>query len=370
MNRKIRVLHVVSGLDFGGVGVLLYNYYINMNSNKVEFDFITHGKNGGYIEEKFKALGSKIYHITPKKDDIVKNIKEIKDVLYKERYDIIHVHQNHMSFIPLYLAKKVGVKTRIVHSHGFVKKMSIREKLKNNICTYFINKLANQYFCCSEEAGRWLYGNKIMNSNQYTLIKNAINLDKFRFNREFREKFRDKYKINNKLVLAQIGRFSPEKNHMFTIEVFKEINKRNINSILILIGNNQENERLLKKIDEYNLKKNILFLGKCENINEIMSAIDIVLLPSLHEGLGIVSIEAQAAGKRCLASTNCSREIELTPLIKLMDLDKGAVAWANEILNNTDDYECKSIDILRDAGYDVKIEAQKLLDIYLSYKNI
>jgi hypothetical protein len=144
----IRVLHVLSSLGGGGVESMLYNYYIHMNRDIIQFDFIVHGNKIGILEDKFKDLGSEIYRVKPKKEGLLQNLIQIRKIIYSQpKYDVVHCHQNLISFVPLYFAKKAGINTRIAHSHTTLSGKGVGGKLKDSVFRWFLKSNANQFFC-------------------------------------------------------------------------------------------------------------------------------------------------------------------------------------------------------------------------------
>ena len=275
-----------------------------------------------------------------------------------------------MSFIPLFLAKYYRVKNRIAHCHGYRRDELLKNKIINKIFSILVKKSANYYFYCSKEAGYWLFGKNIETQKNAFLIKNAINLKEYVFNELTKNRIRELYSLKDALVLAHIGRFSPEKNQSFTIDVFNEILKINKDSKLLLIGDCSEDLEIRRKVNMLEIQDSVLFLGPSTIVNELLSAIDIVLMPSLNEGLGIVAIEAQAAGVQCFVSKNCSLELSITNKITYLDLNKGPIYWRDAIINSNYLDRKEDINSLIDHGYDLQVEALKLENLYLNMNNI
>lgn len=334
MDKKIKVLHVVSSLSGGGVERMLYNYYEKIDKQLITFDFIVHDPNIGILEDQFKKNGSKIFHVVPKKESLIKNIKQIDSIINSGNYDVVHCHQNFMSVTSLWLAKKNNITVRIAHSHGCVTTESFTRKIKEAIFRYFIVKNANYYFACSINSGKWLYGNNwAENNDKNKILYNAIDLDKFRFNVEARNRIRAKYALNEKKVLLHIGRFSEEKNHKFILEIMKELNIRRKNEyIMIFVGDGDLKETILNDT-KYNKLDNTLFLGLQKDVRDFLSAADIFILPSKHEGFPVTLVEAQSSGLKVLASENITKETKLTNNIKYIPLNKEL--WVENIIDTT-----------------------------------
>ena len=363
--KKIRILHIVSALDTGGVERILYNYIKNIiDYNNLEFEFIVHNEKEGELEKELKQKGYKIYHVTPKKNSILKNILQINQIIKRGNYDIVHCHQNFSSFVALLIARINKVKIRIIHSHGYNPAKNIMGKVKEKVLRFVNKKSANYYFSCGEKAAEWLFGKNIFKDKHFYLMPNAIDIEKFEFQKGFKDKISNIGK--KKKTILHIGRFSPEKNHEFLIDIMDFMNKTHKNQYqLILVGEGSRKQEIQKIVKEKKLEDNIFFLGVCNNVSEIMSASDIFLLPSKNEGFPVTLVEAQASGLSILCSDNISKEVQITDLIKFLPI-KSPEIWGEEI------YKAKILDKetrkkynekLKGTKYDIKAQSKKYVEL-------
>ena len=355
----------MSSLDCGGVENLLYNYYTNIKNEEIVFDFIVHGKKSGFLESKFEKLGSKIYHVTPKKKSIIKNIFEVKKIIKNGRYDIVHCHQNFSSFTSLFLAFIHNVPIRIIHAHGYKKINTKKEKIKT-ILLRFINSLfSNYYFACSNDAGNWLYGKKWKSNNHYFLMKNAINTKKFKFDNNIRLKYRKEFNIENDCkILIHIGRFSQEKNHQFLLEIISKIE----NAKLFLIGNGDLEKEIKNKVKIRNITEKVYFLGNREDVNNLLFMADIFLFPSKNEGFGLCALESQCAGLKTIISENIPREIILTDLVNVVSIDS-LNEWIECINKETKEYNRKHyFEIINSSCYNIEKATKEYINYIKSIK--
>lgn len=360
----IKILHVVSGLDGGGVETMLYNYYMNMDHSNIRFDFIVHDLNIGMLEEKFTELGCRIYHVTPKKISFIKNAKEIYKIIKEGDYDIVHSHQNTSSFLPLILAKIIKVNVRIAHSHVGYTKESIVQRTSRYPFKLLTKLFSTDWFACSSIAGKWLFGNK-RTIKDFFIIKNAIDLEKFKYNEDIRKAVRSELRWEDKFVIGNVARFYPEKNHTLLINIFKEIHTVCPNAVLALIGGEGQEEKIRNMVSSLGLTDNVKFLGVRNDVHRLMQAMDVFILPSKFEGFGMVFIEAQAASLKTYASNAVPNETKITDLIEYISLEKSAEFWAEKVLstygkNNRKQYNQS----IYDSGFDIKSEASKLTKIY------
>lgn len=366
----IKVLHVVSSLGSGGVGHLLLNYYKNMDRNKIKFDFIVHTKERGILEPIFESYNSSIYHVPSKHESFFGNLKSIKEIIANGNYNVVHAHQGIMSFFPIYYAKKAGVKKRIAHSHEARTTTNISKKLIHNILKPFLKRYSNYWFACGIDAGKILWGEDALKNGQVYIMKNAIDIKRFKFCSDVREKKRKELGIEKEFVIGNVGRFEYPKNHEYLIKIFNEVYKKYKNAVLLLIGDGQLEGVVKKQVENYGLTDAVKFLGVRNDVNELLQAMDIFLLPSRWEGLPVVLVEAQAAGLKSLVSDTVTMEVKCTNLLEYISLEKSPQYWANEILKYKNGYERISrIGQLSEAGYNIQDEVKKMEKFYCEICN-
>lgn len=194
-------------------------------------------------------------------------------------------------------------------------------------------------------------------------MNNAVDTDKFRFNEEVRNNIRRKLDVEGKKVIGHVGRFNPQKNHEFLIDVFNEIYKKDKDIVLLLVGDGYLKEKIEEKVNKLGLDKSVKFLGVREDISELMQAMDLFLFPSQFEGLAVVMVEAQAAGLKVITSTGVTKESDITNNVEFIELSKGAEYWADIIINS--DFKKKdSIKMMISKGYDSTNNVKWLSDFY------
>ena len=368
----IRVAQIMGKWLGGGVESVVMNYYRNIDRNKVQFDFICDEDSKYIPKDEIEGLGGKVILIPPYQKPF-KYHKELKRVLKEGKYKIVHSHISTMSFFSLWAAKSAKVPIRIAHAHSTTNKKEKKKNLMKQVLRPFSKVFANRYFCCSELAGRWLFGNKTYDEGKVYLLNNAIDVDKFRYDEKIRKEKRKELNIkDNQLVIGHIGRFVQQKNHEFLIDIFNEIRKQDKNAILLLIGEGPLKEEIQNKVNELGLDKNVKFLGQRSDANELYQAMDLFLFPSLYEGLGMVLIEAQCAGLPCVASTEVPEIAKISDKVIFEDLKENLKIWAGiclKFLNGKSIRKSseKSLDI---QNYNIKNEAKKLRYKYSSLLRI
>ena len=358
-----KVLHVVNSMGYGGIETLLMNIYRNIDKEKVQFDFVVNVNKECAYDDEIKKMGGKIYRIPRRGIHFLKYKKNWKNFLqqHKNEYSTIHFHVSSLTDIePLVEAKKIGIKNRFIHSHNTYQK-GIIHNILNIINKFRISKYATKLFACSTEAGKYCFANK-----EFEIIKNGIDAKKFAYSKEIRNEVRKKLEIDdNTVAYVNVGRFSEQKNHTFLIDIFNEIRKIQENSKLYLIGDGNKKEEIEEKVKTLGIEEDVVFMGNQSDIYLILQGMDVFILPSLHEGLPVVGIEAQASGLPIFTSNTVSPELEITNLVQFYPLSENSEIWADRILKCTKNFNRKntSQDIAK-AGYDINITTTILEKYY------
>ena len=366
MEKKIKVAEVVSRLEFGGVESMLLNYLPHFE-NKEQFDFhiITQDINVQKCIEEFEKIGCTVHIVTHKRTNFFENAKEVFNIMKTEKFDVVHSHMTMTNFYVMFLAWFLKVPKRISHSHETSNATGFKSILTDSIIKY-INKLfSTVWMACGYDAGVFLYGKNAVEKGNVLITNNAIDLNKFQVSKEIRDKIRNLYDINSSLCVGHVGRFITVKNHSFVIRIFREFLKLNPDSKLLLVGDGELHEEVVNEVKEMNLIDRVVFTGNITNTNEIFQAMDVFILPSFHEGLPVVSVEAQAAGLPCFISDRVDKRCAFTQGVKFLSIDETAEKWAKSIfqcLENAERY--LSEEALTKAGYNIEIEALKLEKIY------
>lgn len=361
----IRIAQIVGKWLGGGVEAVVMNYYRHLDHNKIQFDFICDDDSTNIPYDEIEKLGGKVILIPPYQK-VFKYQKELRRVLREGNYKIVHSHINTLSVFPLYAAKKVGVPVRIAHSHSTTNKKEWKKNLLKQVLRPFSKKYATNYMCCSELAGIWPFGDKAYDDGKVYLLNNAIDLDKFKYDKKIRDKKRKELGIKeDTIVIGHIGRFVAQKNHTFLIDIFNQFHKKEKNSILLLAGQGPLQEEIKNKVRELGLDDSVRFLGQRNDANELYQAFDVFLLPSLYEGLPVVGVEAQASGLLCFFSDDMTKETKVLDSTVFMSLSNTDDEWATSILDNYINFRRKDTtsDITK-SNFNIKYETNKLKNKY------
>lgn len=348
----IRILHIVSNMQQGGIENFIMNIYRNIDKNKYQFDFLVHYKKSFYFDDEIIRLGGNIYRLSFMEDkNLLKYCKEL-DYFFKEnatKYQIVHAHMGSLGGIYLRYAKKYNIPIRIAHSHGASHLNTIKGYTK-----YFLNKgfkyNATHLWACSTEAGRYMYGKK-----SFEFIPNTIDYKLFFFNQKYRNEIRAAYNIDkNTYVLGNVGRLNLQKNHIFLIKVLKELKNRDLKNKykLMIIGTGELENKIKKEIQKNGLIDSVVLVGVRKDVEKFYSAFDMLIMPSLFEGLPLTGVEAQISGVRCLFADSITREVSISDNALFFSLKENERKWAEFIMNNIN-YERKG-NISFDNTFDLK----------------
>lgn len=368
---RIRVLHILNSLGAGGIETFIINIYRNINKEMIQFDFLIQSSGEQFYEQEISSLGGNIYRITPRSKSIGRNIKEL-NLFFKEsaaNYNTVHFHVSSLSDITaMVIARRYKIRNRVIHSHNVKAGGSKLHTYLHYVNKNLLSFLGTDFFACSEDAGKWMFNTKVLKSNKFKIINNAIDIAKFEYKTEARISIRKELGIDDSsVVLGHIGRFHPQKNHIFLIKVFKEVVDINSNSYLLLVGSGALQKDIEKIVREENLTDKVLFLGLRKDTSRILSALDCFVFPSLYEGLGIVLIEAQANGVPIIASSNNIPEsVKINNNFQFLKLEDSLVTWKENILTFSNKDRVNARLSIRNAGYDLEEVSKDLESFYLS----
>lgn len=373
------VLHVVGRLDIGGAESRIMDLYRNIDREKVQFHFVQHTSDRCAFEEEVEHLGGKVYHV-PRFN--VKNYftyKKAWENLFQAHPEIkvVQGHMTSTAAIYLPIAKKAGVEITIAHARS----AGIDPGLKGKLTRFLrknLYKKCDYRFTCSEMAGEAVFGDQKQISRKAIFIPNAIDVDKFKFDRETREQIRYELGIKDKFVIGHVGRFSHMKNHKYMLQILEqclkiEKEKRLPETMLMFLGDGELKEEIMEQAAAMGISSRVLFLGNKRDVYRYYQAMDYFLLPSLYEGLPGTVVEAQAGGLHGIMSDTVTAEAVVTNLIQMRSIKEDAGRWAEEIMK----YNQSSVDNsqrafyaeeVKQASFDVKEQAKRMQEFYLTGK--
>lgn len=353
----IRILHVLGGpLDKGGITTFILNYLSVLDQKKFSFSVLTQGNNDPDVCKVFNNLGCDIYNIPYKSDSLVGYFLGLHKFLNNGNFNIIHSHEDIMSFIPISYSRLVSRHSKIVmHSHN----TDITNKTFLRPLIYQSLKKLNRIFdctrlACSNDAGKWLFGKKC-----FSILENSINFSDYKFSFNKRQYVRNEMSLGDSYVIGYVGRIEDQKNPEFLLLLAKSLKKvSNKITIIAIGGGNKLGSLRNSNSNLFNLK----FLGPRNDVKDILNAFDLFIMPSKFEGLGIAAIEAQANGLNCILSTNVPQEAKISDFVFFLPLDINT--WVNTITDLFNNYSGRSSQINLSCTYNIEVSVNKLQKIY------
>lgn len=375
MEEIIRVLQINSGSrDFGGVSAFLYNMYSNIEKTRVQFDFLSPFRSTYELyKDEIISSGGRVLEFGINGNSIMQKIRlycSVLSFLKQHKYDIVHINSGNFFFnlIVSEAAKKASVPVRIVHSHnaGNISRSIIKRKLMN-LLKNRLAKNANVMFACSKIAAEYMFPVTAIKHQRVSIIPNGINADDYAYDDSVRQEVRNELGIGDRFAVGNVGRFMPQKNHMFIVEVFSELMKKIPNSVLLLVGQGNLEQQIHQNVLDKGIESNVFFLGQRSDANRIYQAMDVFFLPSLYEGFGIVNIEAQCSGLMCVVSEAIPKEANVTGDMERLSLDATVSQWVDSLVSAANLVRTDKSELIKKAGYDVKTVANDLQKRYEYY---
>ena len=363
----VNVLYVYGDiLQYGGIESFMMNYFRYIDKTKIHIDFVLQGKGPGVYDDEIRAAGSEIYYLPKPGHELLRYIRELCRIYKTGRYKIVHAHCDAMNHRVLKLAKRCGVPIRISHAHNTDHVLPKEIGLKHFFYDYSRNRgsdYATARWACSREAGIWMYG-----KSDFSVIPNAIELNRFLFDKDRRNELRKKYRISEDvIVLGHVGRFDIQKNQGFLVDLLQKLMETGRKYKLLFLGTGWMKQEVEDKVRKYHLEENVLFAGEVSNPQDYYHMMDIYVMPSLFEGYGIALEEAEVNGLPCLASDKIPREVDVLGQIAYLPLDIDI--WRKRIERQSAERNFAVYEELKRQGYDIVDAARKVQDEYVRMYN-
>lgn len=359
-----RVLHIMAAADAGGISTVILNYYRYMDREKIHFDIAITTDVIGQNGHRLKELGCHIYHLPLKSEGLNKYTKSLKELLRKEHFDAVHVHDNETSYVALRIAKQMGIKKRIAHAHTSSPTSNLKQEIRRVSGCFLNSYYATNLIGCGILAGNRVFGKRNMKKSKSIVLPNAIDTEKFKYNSVIRNEVRKELALENKYVIGMIGRLDYQKNHLFVLNLLDSVYAINKNITLVLVGNGL-NELVIKKlIREKHMEEYVKVLGRRSDVNRLYQAFDMFLLPSLFEGFPVAAVESITSGLPTLIADTITEELKFSELVEYIPLD--SKKWIDSILNCKENlHRENSVNNVREHKLDILDTAKILEEVYL-----
>ena len=368
-NKAIRILQVGMSPYYGGTESFIMNQYRKIDRKKIQFDYLNVYKEKIACQDEIESLGGRIYHLDMARRHGIKTYYKTLDKFFTENArEFDGVHCNFQSLINIDIlkyAKKYGIRMRIAHAHnsGYGIEPSKKQKLIIALNKLTLGRYATDYFACSSLAAKWMFSKEAM------IVKNAIDSEKYLYSEIVRKEVRGELGLDERYVVIFVGRLDPQKNPIFMLEIFHELKKIKPEAKLLVVGDGILCDALNAKIEDLNIADSVNMLGSRSDVNRLLQAADIFLLPSEFEGLGIVLIEAQTASLTSFTSKDVvPSDVNITGLVNFISLEEDPSLWAKRIVNTHLPERINRFEYIQKAGYDSASNITFLENLYLSTK--
>ena len=362
--KKARVLEIIGKRPVGGVGTVMLNYQTYMDIQKVKMDYLIFGEKAELFDEKVKAMGSKVYMYPALSGRQMGRTKAYLEEFFEKHaseYDIVHLHAPTIAFLAFPIIEKHGISARMIHSHATLYAENKIKAIRNKMLWSMAKGKITDRIGCSKAAGDFLFGEE-----DFIVLKNAIAYEDYLYDAKFREEVRKKEGVADKLVVGNIGRFSQQKNQTFLVEIFAKIKEIHPNSVLWLAGDGELRNEIEEKIEKLGVKDSVRLFGMVKQTKELYQAMDVMVMPSLFEGLPMVGVEAQASGLPCVFADTITKEVDIVGC-PYLSLNAPTEVWAKAAIKAAGKKERRSYpNELDKLGFNIKIEAKRLEELYLS----
>ena len=360
----IRVLHIMGCSDVGGISTVVLNYYRFIDRTQIQFDIALTVPHVGRNALALQELGAKIHFLPLKSEGIGAFQQALQELLEKERYDAVHVHESETCYVALQGAKRLGVPCRIAHSHTCSPWEGIKGEIRRLSGIVLNYHFATHVIGCGKLAGDRVFGKWNMTRPKARVLPNAIDTRLFAYNETVRKEVRAELTLEGKFVLGMVGRLCPEKNYPFALELIARLRQEKTDCVLVIAGGGEEQEAMEQKIRELGVEEHVKLLGRRSDVNRLYQAFDLFLLTSVTEGYPVAAVEAMAAGLPVLLSDAITEELKFGSAAEYLPLNRQE-AWLEAIRRwKEDDGRATRQSEPEAQGLDIRTAAKQLEKIY------
>lgn len=350
-----RLLCILSNLNAGGAETFLMKLYRTIDRSCYQIDFCINVKERCFHEDEVLRLGGKIYRIPSKSENLKKFRQQLSAIIRENGYDhVLRITSSAMGFMDLKIAKQAGAQVCCARSSNASDGDSLKSKIAHSFGRILYSKYVDVKIAPSDLAAKYTFGSKAYEDNQVKILHNGVDIEKFQYSVELREKKRKEFSLNSEIkLIGHVGRFNQQKNHMFLLEVFKDIHVLDSNTRLLLVGNGTLEDQIRQKVHELGINDSVIFAGVRSDVPALLSAMDVFVMPSFFEGMPNTVIEAQATGLPCVIADTITKEADITGLVEYLPLGD-ANKWAERVLAAIRDERIDTKDNFIANKYDIE----------------
>lgn len=358
-----RLLCILSNMNAGGAETFLMKIYRKIDREKYQMDFCVTISQKGFYDDEIEGMGGFIYHIHAKTDSLSQFKMDIKELVREKHYDyVLRITANGIGLLDLKIAKKAGAKVCSARSSNSNDEGGIKSRIMHRLGQILFLRYVDKKIAPSDLAARYTFGKRAYNKGEITILHNALDLDQYAYNSNARIRIRRALGIqDDAIVVGHIGRFMEQKNHEKILQVFQSVIRIKENAILLLVGNGELESKIRNRSVELKVNQNVIFAGVRRDIPEVLSAMDVLLMPSLYEGMPNTVIEAQATGLPCVISNTITKEANITGNVDYLPLAESNDKWAYKVLDASKRKRENTKDVFISKGYDIESAAQQFI---------
>lgn len=357
-----RLLCIISSLSAGGAETFLMKISRSLPADEYQMDFIVSDENGCYTQEVLDR-GGRIFAIPQRTKDFVGAFSGIRKVVRDNGYTtVLKLGENSLAAADLIAARLGGARVLALRSCNAPTQLSWKQRCIHRGLMPLLNRMATVKLAPSDLAAEYMFGNRAVRK-EVCLLHNGVDLNVFHYDETGRQQIRREFHLEDRLVVGHIGRFHKQKNHEFLLEVFREIRKMRQDAVLLLVGIGELEDSIRQQVKEKGLEDAVIFAGQRFDIPQILSAMDVFVFPSFHEGMPNTVIEAQSTGLPCVIADTITKEADITGLVTYLTLSESPEYWASVALSAADAPRRDTSSDFVAHGYDIQSVSSKLLGL-------
>ena len=358
-----RLLCIINSLEAGGAETMLMKLYREMDKEQVQFDLFIMIEGIAYYEPEIIRLGGKVHH-----NGYVSIVRKPLQALYliyqcikKNKYKYVLLSTEKAHYIPfLVMSKIAGAKVLALRSTNSTSTNGKFVDFIDHSCSFLVRSFTNVRLAPSELAADFMFGDKSVKKYNTHILNNGLKIEDYTYDLQYRNEIRDEFNFGNKVIIGSVARFYPQKNHRFLIDVFYEISKVEHEAVLLLIGQGILENEIRDKVKSLGLEDRVVFAGIRNDVRKCLMAMDVLVFPSLYEGMPNVVIEAQTTGLPCLVSDSVTSECKITDRVSFLSLENSPREWARTALEQCHKGErSRYALVMKEKGYDIQDVAKK-----------
>ena len=355
-----RILCILSSLDAGGAETFVMKVCRSLPTEEYQIDFIV-SQYGGCYEQEVLARGGWIHKIPLRTKAPFQALSGIHRIVKENGYEyVLKLGETSVASLDLVAARLGGAKNLAMRSCNALTGLPVKKKVVNAVLRPVLNMVANVKLAPSMLAAEFTFGKKQAHRDVH-LLHNGVDLKVFRFDPEGRNQIRNEFDISNRFIVGHVGRFHAQKNHRYLLEVFQKIREQRSDAVLLLVGIGDLEQKIRGWARELGLEDAVIFAGQRFDIPQLLSAMDVFVFPSLHEGMPNTVVEAQATGLPCVIADTITPEADLTGIVTYLPLTENKEDWVKTALSVAAQERRDTQDAFIAKGYDIKSVAQEFI---------